>query len=400
MSDCCEHCKKPFPDGQRYCNWCNSESGKGTGKRISFPRWRRITLKDVLFGMACALAWYWLPMFFAVRDEFREVWESGSISSIFYFLFILLPTAGLWLGVALASIIASVLLAYWPGSGKRWRLLVFFAGVAIACGIGYYRHEMSFHHQADAGNFTWHWRSDGREPTGIQLAWRGNAIDPCQGRTAECGALSIHVVQDNPAWLLTMHEEGSKTRVVLFKDGEAQFSTQELGIFATADINVACWRIERVFQAPFNDQFNYVGKSLWFDKKTEVVLPICALQAHDDIYSHDGDYTTPVLLSPDRRLIAFADTDGVLRLAQVQGMQRFLACYWLSPAVPGDGKMREDGTPQPLIDWSRAVRWTENGVDFAPEYRARVLLAPPDGKAPMLPENERAARCRRPEGEG
>ena len=388
MSDCCAQCKKPFPPGQHRCNWCDPEPGTGARKKIAFPQWLNITGKDLLFWMFCALAWYWLPGFFDVHDEFREVWESGSIGSIFYFLFVFLPVAGLWWEVAVVSFVAPLLLASLSGRGKRWRLLVFFVGVAISCGIGYYLHEMKFHHQADAGNFTWNWRSEGRKSTDTKLTWKGNVIDPCQGRAVECQELNINVVQDNPAWLLTMQEEGSTTRVVLFKDGEAQFSTQELGVFATAEINVACWRIERVFQAPFNDQFSYVGKSLWFDKKTEVVLPICALQAHDDIYSHDGDYTTPVLLSPDRRFVAFADTDGVLRLAQVQGMQRFLACYWLSPVVPGDGK----------IDWSRAVRWTENGVDFAPEYRVRVLLAP-ESKLPEA-EKERADRCRRPEGAG
>jgi hypothetical protein len=367
---------------------------------MAFPTWLNITGKDLLFGMFCALAWYWLPGFFDVRDEFRAVWESGSIGAIFYFLFVFLPAAGLWWGIAVVSFVAPLVIASLSGSGKRWRLLVFFAGVAISCGVGYYRHEMKSHHQADAGNFTWSWRSEGREATGTQLTWKGKAVDLCQGRAVECQELSINVVQDNPVWLLAMQDEGSKTRVVLFKDGEAQFSAQELGVFETAEINVGCWRLDRVFQAPFTDEFSYVGKSLWFDAKTETVLPICAWQHHDDVYNHDGDYTTPVLVSPDRRLVAFADADGLLRLMRVQDKQRFLACYWLSPVVPGDRKPREDGTNEPLIDWSRAVRWTENGVSFSPEYRARVLLAPPDGKTPVATENERAEQCRRPEGEG
>lgn len=396
MSECCEHCKKPFPHGHNRCNWCDVKPRKALLKKIAFLA-SFITFKDLLFWLTCALFWFVSLTCFALREEFRQTWESGSISAIFYFL-LLLPIAGLWCMVALASLLGSVMLASSFGSGKRWRLLVLFVGGAISFGVGYYPYEMKFHHQADAGNFTWRWRSERREWTGTRLAWKGQEIELCPAGAADCQELSITVVQENPAWLLAVQEEGSKTRVVLLKDGKAQFSSQELGVFKTAEVKVGCWRIDRVFQAPFTDELKYIGDSLWFDPKTEAVLPICALQ-YDDMY-HDGDYTTPVMVSPDRRIIAFADANGLLRLTQVQGMQRFLACYWLSPAVPGERKMRKDGTPEALIDWTRAIRWTENGVEFSPDYRVDLLLAPQNDKLPTMTENERAARCRPPNGEG
>lgn len=392
MPDCCAQCKKPFPVGQQSCNWCDQiPEQKSRILRVSTTA-IIFACKGFLFWAACVLAWFWFPRGFDVIEAYEKCfWYTGGF--VLNFLATFLPTAVPWLAVSVLLVYSPILFISPPRSKLRYRFAILLLILVASCLV-------EFHHryfkQINAGNFTVSWISVSHryDDWRTRLSWKGEAIDLCGTQEEGCTDFWIGFVKDSPAWLIATREKEGKTVAFLLKDEESQYSLHELGAF---DADQSCWRIDSAI--PISSDVIRIGNGLWFDFKTESVLPFCELQYHPDIYNHDPDHESPILLSPDRRWVAFAHRDGLLKLVSIHDKQRFFSCYWVSAVDLAENSAPAPSASMRPIDWKQALLWNEDGVDFSADYHAQLLLAPPSKADSSESESDRAEKCNTPDNQ-
>ena len=348
--------------------------------------------KRLLFWVACVLAWFWFPRGFDVIEAYEQCfWYTGGF--VLNFLATFLPTAVPWLAVSVLLLCSATLSISSPVSKPRHRVAILLLILVASCSV-------EFHHryfkQINAGGFTASWISISHRHNDWRkrLSWKGEAIDLCGAQEARCTDFWIDVVRESPAWLIATYEREGRTVAFLLKDENRKYSMHELGAF---DADQSCWRIDSA--TPISSDIVRIGNGLWFDFQTESILPFCELQYHPDIYNHDPDHEAPILLSPDRRWVAFAHRDGLLKLASIHDKQRFFSCYWVRAVDSVENGAPVASTSMRPIDWKQALLWNKDGVDFRVNYHAQLLLAPPSKAVSSESESDRAAQCNIPDSQ-
>lgn len=429
MSDRCPQCNKPFSPGLNSCNWCEpgseasaadaAQSARGWHRWV--PRVAEISGRDIAFWFFCLLAWGYAPILLRLLESNLDDFGHAGYGAVFA-LIVYAPLSLCEIAVGIALAVGAGALALGHPKRRDAYLIALIAGIAATCYIDNYHTAMA---RGKIGGFTLTadvrardaeesnaFSGDGdrsvrfvpylHEAKGWQLKWNGQKINLCKGNGADCELVSLTAVADAPATLVAVLRmattEGTRTRVVWLQDGGERYAERELAVFRAEDVDRGCHKVEAMARLLRPEGVFLLDDRLWFDSKTTAVLPLCSFATNDDFHTLDDE--TPVMLSADRRWIAFLHSNGLIRVADVARRENFHACYWLpvgqqARPAPQDPAADVPASP-PRVEWQHFLAWTQDGLSFAPESGVKTLLEPP-AKTPALKNREaRDSVCQPP----
>lgn len=387
--------------------------------------------EQILFWIICVLTWVSLPFLIGAVGELLDDWKLWMANP--YVALIMLVTFGpVMLGIIIAGLsllIGALVLACRQPKWKFLHVLAVPAGVGVALLLSGTIPSSTAKHQnkpftdvvwGKLGNFQLTLATqedrvpvlplfspgdaylDNFEPSADQmhrwrLSWRDQTISLCAPDEPSCRLYRLTAVADTKPTLiavLTMGSDaGERARVLRLEDKEDRYTVEELAVL---DAKLMVYIVDQnyvIAEALRSEKMVDLGGGLWLNPQAMAILPANGLR----ILGIDRrvDSEMPLMLSPDRRWVAFLYTDGLIQVADVAKKQAFHACYLLplSPETIKD----YDPYSLPRPDWKRFLSWTKAGLAIAPAGHAKTLLEPPAQSSAQTTVEARKDACQPPD---